>query len=106
MVVRVLVNDGRDQERVEEFAGHILPDAYPHAARKSRHARSIGRVGIGPHGDSRVAEDGDDVKGVDDIAHRQPTLFAGCERLDLRPIGEAGVPVCHRRRAAHHFDRR
>ena len=97
MVVRILVDDGRNQKGRKEFAGDVLGKADAHVASKAGHAGAVGGIGVGTHCDAGVAQNRDDIEGIQHVAHRQPTFLLGRQRFHLRSIGKALIPVLCRR---------
>lgn len=95
VVVRVLVDDGRDQKSAEEFAGDVLGVGHANAAAESGKPGAVGGVGVGGDADAGGGQDGEAVEGVDDVADGEPGFFFGGERLDLGAVEEALVPVDH-----------
>ena len=96
VIVRVLVNDGRNQKGAEELAGDVLRIADADVAAKAFHAGAVRRVGVGTDCDGRGAQNGKGVEGVCHIACRQPGLLSARHRLHIRPIDEALIPVDRR----------
>jgi len=93
VVMRVLVGEGGDGEGAEEFAGYVLGKTDADVARIAGHAGTVGGMGVSGNGDGRYAADGDDVEGVDDVAHGKPAFVARSERLFRGSVGEALIPV-------------
>ena len=94
---RVGVRDRRNEKCAEELAGHILRETDADIARIPRHARPISGMRIGRDRDSRLTKHREHVKRIDEVLSRQPCLLFGSERLDLRPVFKARVPVDQRR---------
>jgi len=93
VVVRVLVDEGRDEEGTEELTGEVLGVADADVAAEAVHSGAVGGVGVRADGDGGGAEDGDCVEGVKEVACGEAGLLSGGEGLDLRAGEEAGEPV-------------
>ena len=93
MVVRILVSNRGNQKDAEEFARDVQRIVHAHAAGEARHSGAVGGVRVPAHRDGRTSQDSEAVEGVHHIARRQPGLLVGRQRLALRPVDEAGVPV-------------
>ena len=93
VVVRVLVDDGRNEEGAEELAGYVLAIADADVLPETGHSGAVGGVSVGAHIDGGVAKDGYRIERVDNVACRQPGFLFGRQALDLRAIEEASVPV-------------
>lgn len=93
VVVRVLVDDGGNEESAEEFAGHIFAVADAHHLCKAVQAGPVGGMGVGANGDGGVGKDRDSVERVEDVLDGETGFFFGREGLDFRSIDEALIEV-------------
>src|ERR1700761_5870165 len=89
MVVRVLVDDGRNEEGAKEFTCHVLGEGYPGVLGKSWKSGPVRSMGIRKDGDGRKTADGKQVSGVDYVFNRQEALLSGGERKRGRSVEKA-----------------
>lgn len=67
--MRILMSNGGDEKRSEKFADHVLRITDANVATVAGHSGTVDRMGVGAYGDGRLAQDGDVVEGVGDVAH-------------------------------------
>lgn len=93
VIVRVSVSDSRNEESADELAGHVLGKTDAHVFTPSAEAGAVNGVRVGCDRNTCHAKDCHQVEWIGDIDHGEPRLFLRRHRFDLRPCGEACIPI-------------
>jgi hypothetical protein len=79
MVVRILVDEGRNQEGAKELAGHVLGKGHACILGETPDSGPVCSVGVFCDGDRRNSRDGQEIEWIAHVFRRENEFLPGCE---------------------------